>query len=85
MDDMFSPDADMYFSSVAGPTITDIAGPPLSVLDTFADGTPVAEAQARVANSIGGGAHAHWWCRGDVQAFGLTLLGAAMIHAYSNS
>lgn len=85
MDDMFSPEPYEYFSSVAGPSLNDVAGPPLSVLDVFSDGTPVAEAQARVANSVGGGAHAHWWNRGDVQAFGLTLLGAAMIHAYSNS
>lgn len=82
-DTMFEADPQEYFDSVAGPLLSDIAGPPLDVLDTFTDGTPVAMAQEKVASGVGGGGtHDHFWQRGDVQAFAMTLAGAFLIHAY---
>lgn len=81
-DDMFAPDPQAYFDSVAGPLATDVIGPPIDVLDTFTDGTPIAEAQQSVANGIGGGRHKHFWQRGDVQSFAIMVAGAALIHAY---
>lgn len=80
--DMFDPNPQAWFDSAAGPLMSDIAGPPLDVLDTFTDGTPIAEAGQAVASGIGGGRHKHFWQRGDVQAAALTFVGAAMIHAY---
>lgn len=84
-DDLFSPDPMEYFSTAAGPNATDIVGPPLSVLDTYADGTPVGAAQQAVANGVGGGKHSHWWHRGDVQALGIMVAGAALIHLYATA
>ena len=84
-EDMFEPDPNEYFSSVAGPSLTDVVGPPLSVLDTYADGTPIGAAQQAVANSVGDGRHSHWWHRGDVQALGIMLAGALLIHAYATA
>lgn len=80
--DMFAPDPQAWFDSAAGPLASDIIGPPLDVLDTYTDGTPVAEAQQAVANGVGGGQHKYIWQRGDVQAFAIMVAGAALIHAY---
>ena len=85
-DDLFAPNPEAYFDSVAGPLMTDVVGPPLDVLDTYTDGTPIAEAQAKVANGVGGGGkHTRWWHRGDVQSFAIMLAGAALIHGYLRS
>ena len=81
-DDMFQADPQAYFDSVAGPLATDVIGPPLDVLDTYTDGTPIAQAQQAVANGVGGGRHKHIWQRGDVQALAMAVAGAALIHAY---
>ncbi len=81
-DDLFNANPEAYFDSVAGPLLTDVVGPPLDVLDTFTDGTPIAEAQSQVASGVGGGVHRHFWQRGDVQSFALMLAGGALIHAY---
>lgn len=81
-DDLFSANPNAYFDSVAGPLLTDVVGPPFDVLDTYTDGTPIAEAQSSVASGVGGGRHAHFWQRGDVQSFAIMLAGAALIHAY---
>lgn len=83
MDDLFSPDPMEYFSSVAGPSINDVAGPPLSVLDSYADGTPIAAAQSSIANAVGGGSHTSWFHRGDVQALAIAVAGAVLIHLYA--
>lgn len=84
MDDMFDPDPYGYFDSVAGPSIDSIAGPSGSVLDTFPDGTPVAEAQSAVANGVGGG-HRYPWQRGDVQAALIMVAGAGLVYLYSEN
>lgn len=83
MDDLFVPDPMEYFATAAGPSVADVAGPPLSVLDTYADGTPIAAAQSAAANAVGGATHSHWWHRGDVQALGIMALGAVLIHLYA--
>ena len=80
--DMFDADPQAYFDSVAGPLASDVIGPPLDVLDTYTDGTPIAAAQERVANAVGGGVHKHFWQRGDVQAFAIMSAGAVLIHGY---
>lgn len=80
--DMFDPDPQAYFDSVAGPLASDVIGPPLDVLDTYTDGSPIAAAQESVANGVGGGTHKYIWQRGDVQSFAIALAGAALIHAY---
>ena len=80
--DMFDADPQAYFDSVAGPLASDVIGPPLDVLDTYTDGTPIAAAQERVANAVGGGVHKHVWQRGDVQAFAIAFAGAVLIHGY---
>lgn len=85
MDDMFSPDPMEYFTSAAGPSLSDVAGPPLDVLDTYADGTPVAHAQQAAANGVGGGSHTRFWHRGDVQAAAIMVAGAALIHLYATA
>lgn len=82
MDDMFDANPMAYFDSVAGPLASDVFGPPIDVLDTFSDGTPIAEAQSSVASGVGGGVHKHFWQRGDVQSAAIMLAGAALIHAY---
>lgn len=74
-----------YFSTVAGPNATDLVGPPLSVLDTYADGTPIGAAQQTIANSVGAGRHSHWWHRGDVHALAFMVGGAALIHLYATA
>lgn len=83
MDDLFSPDPMEYFTTAAGPSLSQIAGPPLDVLDTYADGTPIATAQAAAANGIGGGQHSTWLHRGDVQALAILAAGAVLIHLYA--
>lgn len=85
MYDMFDADPQAYFDSVAGPLASDVIGPPLDVLDTFTDGSPISAAQETVANSVGGGVHKHFWNRGDVQALAIAFAGAALIHGYLRS
>lgn len=80
--DLFDGDPQAYFDSAAGPLLTDVVGPPLDVLDTFTDGSPIAQAQETVASGVGGGVHKYPWQRGDVQALGLAVLGAVLIHGY---
>ena len=80
--DLFDADPQAYFDSVAGPLASDVIGPPLDVLDTYSDGSPIAAAQETVANGVGGGVHKHFWQRGDVQSFAIMLAGAALIHGY---
>lgn len=84
-DDLFSPDPMEYFATAAGPSATDVVGPPLSVLDSYADGTPVGAAQSAIASSVGGGKHTHWFHRGDVQALGIMALGGLLIHLYATA
>lgn len=81
-DGMFDADPQEYFDSVAGPLASDVIGPPLNVLDTYTDGSPMAASQEAVASGIGGGVHRHFWQRGDVQSFAVMVLGAGLIHAY---
>ena len=85
MDDLFTPDPMEYFATVAGPSATDVVGPPLSVLDTYPDGTPVGAAQQAIANGVGGGMHTRFWHRGDVQAFAVMVAGAVLIHVYATA
>lgn len=82
MDDLFSPDPIAFFDTASGPLMSDIVGPPLDVLDTYTDGTPIAEAQSSIASAVGGGKHTSFLHRGDVQALAITLVGAFMLHAY---
>lgn len=81
-DDLFEPNPDAYFASVAGPLATDIFGPPMDTLDTFTDGTPIAEAGQAISSGVGGGRHRHFWQRGDVQSAAIMIGGAALIHVY---
>lgn len=83
--DMFGADPQEYFDSAAGPLVSDVVGPPLDVLDTYTDGSPLAAAQESVASGVGGGMHKHFWTRGDVQAFAIMVAGAALIHVYLRS
>lgn len=81
-DDLFAPDPVGFFDTASGPMVGDIVGPPLDVLDTYTDGTPIAEAQSAVASAVGGGKHTSVFHRGDVQALAITVLGAVMLHLY---
>ena len=85
MDDLFTPDPLEYFTTAAGPSVSDVAGPPLSVLDSYADGTPIAAAQSAAANAVGGATHTRWFHRGDVQAFAILAAGAVLIHLYATA
>jgi len=70
-----------FFSTAAGPDASDIYGPPQSVLDVYADGSPVAGSESAIANSIGSGG-APFLRRPDVHALGLLILGAVMVHLH---
>jgi hypothetical protein len=70
-----------FFSTAAGPDAQDLFGPPQNVLDTYADGSPVAASESAIANSIGSGG-APFWARADVHALILMVAGAVMIHLH---
>lgn len=83
IDDLFEPDPMAYFDTASGPLLSDVVGPPLDVLDTYTDGTPFAQAQSSIASATGtGGVHTNFLHRGDVQALGITILGAIGLHLY---
>ena len=82
IDDLFEADPGLYFDTASGPLISDIVGPPIDVLDTYTDGTPIAEAQSSIASAVGGGKHTSLLHRGDVQALAIMIAGAVMLHAY---
>lgn len=71
----------LFFSTAAGPTMADMYGPPSSVLDNYADGTPVARSETAISNAIGGGG-GRWFQRADVHALGMLLIGAVMVHLH---
>lgn len=73
-----------FFSTAAGPDMSDVYGPPQSALDLYADGSPVAGSETAIANSIGSGG-APFWARGDVHALALMILGAVMVHLHMES
>lgn len=81
-EDLFAADPVTYFDTASGPQTTDIYGPPFDVLDTYTDGTPLAEAQSSVASAVGGGKHTSFLHRGDVQSLAGLILGVVMLHAY---
>ena len=74
----------MFFSTAAGPDAADVFGPPQNVLDLYADGSPVAASESRIANSIGSGG-APFLARPDVHALGMLILGAVMVHLHMDA
>ena len=77
-----NPNPNLYFSTAAGPDVSDLVGPPLGVLDVYGDGTPLARAQAP-SMAHGSGGSTPFYRRADVQSFAVLLLGAWMIHRYA--
>lgn len=75
---------DLFFSTAAGPDVSDIIGPPQGVLDVYADGSPISQAESTISQSGGGGAF-NWWQRGDVHALIIGAIGVALIHAYTQN
>ncbi len=75
----------LWFSTAAGPDVSDLVGPPLGVLDVYGDGTPMAtSAHAQAVGNGGGGATA-FYMRADVQSFAVLLVGLWMIHRYARA
>lgn len=77
---LFGNDPAAFFGTAAGPRLTDYAGPPSGVLDVYLDGTPMAQSQADASSVASGGGRLAFLARPDVQAFGLLILGAIMVH-----
>lgn len=77
-----SPDVAQFFATSAGPDVSDLIGPPLSVFDMYGDGTPVDSAQSAVAS---GGGKLAWYQRPDIHGAILLGIGAVMIHMYANA
>ena len=79
-----------FFDTAAGPDTTDIYGPPMNVLDTFLDGSPVAMSEQYLQNQtpgVGSGSFSlsGLFGRADVRAFITLGLGLAMLHLHMNS
>jgi hypothetical protein len=71
----------LFFSTAAGPDASDVFGPPQGALDLYADGSPVAGSESRIANAIGGGG-APFFARPDVHALALLIIGSVMVHLH---
>ena len=71
----------LFFSTAAGPDAADVFGPPQNALDIYADGSPVAASESRIANAIGSGG-APFLARPDVHALAMLILGAVMVHLH---
>lgn len=78
-----------YFDTAAGPDTSDIYGPPMNVLDTFLDGTPVAHSEQYLQNATPQGSGTFGlrglFARGDVHAALVFALGLTMLHLHMNS
>jgi hypothetical protein len=73
-----------FFSTAAGPSISDLVGPGAGVLNIFPDGEQIGAAETQLANGTGtGGAGKQWWRRADFHALLALIIGGAMIHAYT--
>ena len=82
----FGPNPYAFFGTAAGPDISDLAGPPGDILDTYVDGTPMEYASSALSNRSGGGpVHTSFLHRGDLHALILTVIGAWMIHRYTRA
>jgi len=77
----YGADAARYFSTAAGPDVSEIYGPPGNVLDVYADGSPIAGAEQQIAQ--GGGARGPFWMRQDVHALAALVVGIFLIHQYT--
>jgi len=85
MQDLY-PDPFEFFSTAAGPDMSDLVGPPPDVLDVYPNGTPMASAQSAIANSVGSGPSlGPFWTRTDVKALAVLTLGLFMLHAHMRS
>ena len=78
-----------FFDTAAGPDTSDIYGPPMNVLDTFLDGTPVAQSEQYLQNATptGGGTFGlrGFFSRGDVKSALVFIAGLTMLHLHMNS
>lgn len=80
-----------FFDTAAGPDTTDLYGPPMSVLDTFLDGSPVAMSEQYLQNQTPGAKGSGTWGlsslfgRSDVRSALVLGLGLFMLHMHMNS
>ena len=93
-DDLFSAtEANPYafFDTAAGPDTSDIYGPPMNVLDTFLDGSPVAMSEQYLQNQTPGAKGSGTFGlsglfgRADVRAAITLGIGLFMLHMHMNS
>ncbi len=79
----YGADAARYFSTAAGPDVSEIFGPPGNVLDVYADGSPIAGAEQQIAR--GSGVTGPFWRRHDVHALAALVVGIFLIHQYTEN
>lgn len=91
-DDLFSATESnpyMFFDTAAGPDTSDIYGPPMNVLDTFLDGSPVAQSEQYLQNTTPTGSGSFGlrglFGRADVRSGLLFIAGLVMLHLHMNS
>lgn len=78
-----------FFSTAAGPDTSDLYGPPMNVLDTYLDGTPVAQSEQYLQNAAPSGSGTFglrgFFARADVKAALVFAAGVTMLHLHMNS
>ncbi len=82
-----NPNPYAFFSTAAGPDISDLVGQPGSVLDVYPDGSPMASEQSGIANAVGGGVDGlpPFFKRRDVKALIMLGVGLWMLHQHMRS
>ena len=75
-----------FFSTAAGPDMTDLVGPPQGVLDVYADGSPLANEQTQAgANAGTGNGPGSILSSPDLKALAILALGVVMLHLHMKS